>query len=97
MRHFIARELAETYQVLEAENGKVALDLVRKNTVNLIISDVMMPVMDGLEMVKQIKENSAICHIPIIILSAKASLDDRIAGLEQGIDDYITNLSAPPI
>ena len=41
-------------------------------------------------MVKQIKENSAICHIPIIILSAKASLDDRIAGLEQGIDDYIT-------
>ena len=90
MRHFIARELAETYQVLEAENGKVALDLVRKNTVNLIISDVMMPVMDGLEMVKQIKENSAICHIPIIILSAKASLDDRIAGLEQGIDDYIT-------
>ena len=50
----------------------------------------MMPVMDGLEMVKQIKENSAICHIPIIILSAKASLDDRIAGLEQGIDDYIT-------
>ena len=90
MRHFIARELAETYQVLEAENGKVALDLVRKNTVNLIISDVMMPVMDGLEMVKHIKENNSICHIPIIILSAKASLDDRIAGLEQGIDDYIT-------
>lgn len=55
-----------------------------------IISDVMMPVMDGLEMIRQIKENNNICHIPIIVLSAKASLDDRIAGLEQGIDDYIT-------
>ena len=50
----------------------------------------MMPVMDGLEMVRLIKENNNICHIPIIVLSAKASLDDRIAGLEQGIDDYIT-------
>lgn len=46
--------------------------------------------MDGLEMIRQIKENNNICHIPIIVLSAKASLDDRIAGLEQGIDDYIT-------
>ena len=50
----------------------------------------MMPVMDGLDMVKNIKENRNICHIPIILLSAKSSLDDRIAGLEQGIDDYIT-------
>ena len=50
----------------------------------------MMPVMDGLDMVKNIKENRNICHIPIILLSAKSSLDDRIAGLEQGIDDYMT-------
>lgn len=48
---------------------------------DLIISDVMMPVMDGLEMIRQIKENNNICHIPIIVLSAKASLDDRIAGI----------------
>ena len=53
---------------------------------DLIISDVMMPVMDGLEMIRQIKEKNNICHIPIIVLSAKASFDDRIAGLEQGID-----------
>lgn len=46
--------------------------------------------MDGLDMVKNIKENWEICHIPIILLSAKSSLDDRISGLEQGIDDYIT-------
>ena len=50
----------------------------------------MMPVMDGLDMVKNIKENREICHIPTILLSAKSSLDDRISGLEQGIDDYIT-------
>ena len=50
----------------------------------------MMPVMDGLDMVKTIKADHDTCHIPIIILSAKSSLDDRIAGLEQGIDDYIT-------
>ena len=50
----------------------------------------MMPVMDGLEMIKRIKENKDICYVPIILLSAKASLDDRITALEQGIDDYIT-------
>ena len=50
----------------------------------------MMPVMDGLDMVKAIKADHNTCHIPIILLSAKSSLDDRIAGLEQGIDDYIT-------
>lgn len=50
----------------------------------------MMPIMDGLDMVKAAKADRNTCHIPIIILSAKSSLDDRIAGLEQGIDDYIT-------
>ena len=59
-------------------------------TVKITPTDVMMPLMDGLDMIRQIKENTAICHIPIIVLSSKASLDDRIAGLEQGIDDYIT-------
>jgi YesN/AraC family two-component response regulator len=49
----------------------------------------MMPVMDGFEMINHIKEDKDCCHIPIIILSARASLDDRIAGLEKGIDDYI--------
>ena len=57
---------------------------------DLICLDVMMPVMDGLDMVKAIKADHNTCHIPIILLSAKSSLDDRIAGLEQGIDDYIT-------
>lgn len=57
---------------------------------DFIVTDVMMPVMDGLTMVHKIKQNKDICHIPIIVLSAKASLDDRLQGLREGIDDYIT-------
>ena len=90
LRTFLKNSLSEHYTVITAANGKEGLQHAVDDLPDLIISDVMMPVMDGLEMVRQIKENSTICHIPIIILSAKASLDDRIAGLEQGIDDYIT-------
>ena len=82
--------LSENYTVITASNGEEGLQHAVDDLPDLIISDVMMPVMDGLEMIRQIKENNNICHIPIIVLSAKASLDDRIAGLEQGIDDYIT-------
>lgn len=90
LRNFLKNSLSEYYTVITAANGEEGLQHAIDDIPDLIISDVMMPVMDGLEMVKQIKENSNICHIPIIVLSAKASLDDRIAGLEQGIDDYIT-------
>ena len=90
LKAFLKNILSENYTVITASNGKEGLQHAVDNIPDLIISDVMMPVMDGLEMIRQIKENNNICHIPIIVLSAKASLDDRIAGLEQGIDDYIT-------
>lgn len=90
LRHFLWNILSETYTVLEATNGKEGLKYAQQYIPDLIISDVMMPVMDGLDMVKAIKADHDTCHIPIIVLSAKSSLDDRIAGLEQGIDDYIT-------
>lgn len=90
LRHFLWNILSETYTVLEATNGKEGLEYAQQHIPDLIISDVMMPLMDGLDMVKAVKENHNTCHIPIIVLSAKSSLDDRIAGLEQGIDDYIT-------
>jgi len=82
--------LSGKYHIIEASNGEEGLHKVWETLPDMIISDVMMPVMDGLEMVKQIKSNKDICHIPIIILSSKSSLDDRIQGLENGIDDYIT-------
>lgn len=90
LRLFIHNILSDTYRVLTASNGQEGLQCALEQSPDLIVSDVMMPVMDGLDMVKGIKENPAVCHIPIILLSAKSSLDDRIAGLEQGIDDYIT-------
>lgn len=90
LKAFLKNILSENYTVITAPNGKKGLQHAVDNIPDLIISDVMMPVMDGLEMIRQIKENNNICHIPIIVLSAKASLDDRIAGLEQGVDDYIT-------
>lgn len=90
LKVFLRNILSESYTVITASNGEEGLQRAVDDLPDLIISDVMMPVMDGLEMIGQIKENKNICHIPIIVLSAKASLDDRIAGLEQGIDDYIT-------
>lgn len=57
---------------------------------DIVISDIMMPEMDGIEYLKQVKGNSDICHIPIILLSAKSSLNDQIQGLEYGADEYIT-------
>ena len=84
LKAFLKSILSENYTVITASNGEEGLQHAVDDLPDLIISDVMMPVMDGLEMIRHI------CHIPIIVLSAKASLDDRIAGLEQGIDDYIT-------
>lgn len=90
LRKFLNDILSREYLVFEAENGKDGLDMAMSKMPDIIVSDVMMPVKDGLEMVREIKDNRDLCHIPIILLTAKASLDDRIKGLEKGIDDYIT-------
>ncbi len=90
LRSFLHDILSADYEVLQAENGKVGLDIAQKEMPDFIITDVMMPEMDGLTMVRHIKRNAEICHIPIVVLSAKASLDDRVQGLSEGVDDYIT-------
>ena len=90
LRSFLVSILSDQYTVLQAENGKKGLETTIQEMPDFIITDVMMPVMDGLTMVHQIKQNKDVCHIPIIVLSAKASLDDRLQGLNEGIDDYIT-------
>lgn len=90
LRRFLTVILSHQYTILEAVNGQEGLEQVKQHAPDFIISDVMMPVMDGLDMVSCIKEDLEICHIPIILLSAKSALDDRIKGLEYGIDDYIT-------
>lgn len=90
LRAFLYSILSGTYQVLLAENGQQGLDMTRSEQPDFVLTDVMMPVMDGLQMVHQIKQDSEVSHIPIIVLSAKASLNDRIEGLKEGINDYIT-------
>ncbi len=90
LRTFLKDILNDTYQVIEASDGKEGFELAVQQLPDFIISDVMMPRMDGLDMVKAIKENREVSHIPIVLLSAKSSLDDRIHGLERGVDDYIT-------
>ena len=90
LRRFLVSLLSGTYSVMTAENGKQGLEMAIEHQPDFILSDVTMPVMDGLTMVGLIKRNPDICHIPIIILSARASLEDKAEGIRQGIDDYIT-------
>ena len=90
LRAFLYSILRGSYHVIQAANGKQGLEMAERELPDFIITDVMMPEMDGLTMVRHIKNNTEICHIPIIVLSAKASMEDRLAGLRAGIDDYIT-------
>ena len=75
--------------MLTAGNGEEALALLKEQEADLILTDVMMPVMDGLQLCKQLKQNLRTCHIPIIMLSAKTDLKEQLEGLQVGADDYI--------
>lgn len=90
LRMFLESILSHDYNVLLAENGKRGLDIARKFMPDFILTDVTMPVMDGITMVHYIKQDNNIAHIPIIILSAKASVEDHLKGFEEGIDGYLT-------
>ena len=86
---FIQRELSASYNILTALDGQEALTVLQKQNVHLVISDIMMPVMDGIELCKKIKSDLQYSHVPIILLTAKNSLQSKIEGLEVGADAYI--------
>jgi signal transduction histidine kinase/CheY-like chemotaxis protein len=90
VRQFIKNSLPREFKVVEAEHGKEGLEKADKYIPDLIISDVMMPVMDGIEFVEQIKKGLKTSHIPVILLTAKESTDNRIEGLQTGADDYLS-------
>ena len=90
LRQFLYTILHPQYNILMAENGKVGLSMARKMVPDFILTDVTMPVMDGITMIHNIKQDPDISHIPIIILSAKASVEDQLKGFEEGIDGYLT-------
>ena len=89
LRNFLVFSFQNSYRVLEAANGKIGLELANKHTPDLIISDVMMPEMDGIELCSRVKSNIQTSHIPIILLTAKALVENWVEGLEIGADDYI--------
>ncbi len=83
------------FQVVTAPDGASALDKVHKHQPDLIVLDVMMPELDGLEVCKLLRKDSATADIPILMLTAKATEVDRILGLELGADDYVTKPFSP--
>lgn len=89
IRQYIEESLKEDYRILQACNGKEGKDLALDQMPDLIVSDIMMPEMDGIEMTKKLKEDIRTSHIPIILLTAKTSATDQQEGYDSGADSYL--------
>ena len=87
---FMAESLSTEFQVLTAMNGQEALELLNDENVNIVVTDVMMPIMDGMELCRRIKTDIRTSHIPVILLTARTAEEYRLQGFELGADDYIT-------
>ena len=87
LKHYLIRE---NYSVSTAASGNTGLNLVTKEKPDLVILDLMLPEMDGLEVCRQLRRNPATAQIPILILTAKGEETDKVVGLEMGGDDYVT-------
>ncbi len=90
IRGYISSELGAEYRILEAENGLEGKEKAEQHVPDIIICDVMMPEMDGYELTELLKKNQITSHIPIIMLTAKATESSELEGMEHGADDYIT-------
>lgn len=89
LRRFLERNLKHDFNVFSAENGQEALIVLEENIVDIAISDIVMPVMGGLELVRRIKEDEQHSHIPVVLLSARTNVETKIEGMECGADSYI--------
>jgi signal transduction histidine kinase/CheY-like chemotaxis protein/AraC-like DNA-binding protein len=90
IRLLLKELLLEKYVVYESENGKSAIDILKKIVPNLILSDVVMSDMDGLTLCTRVKNNIATCHIPFLLLSARNAAEEKLEGFEAGADGYLT-------
>lgn len=95
MRSYIISLLQDKYEIIAVENGQFALDVLDKFHPQAILSDVMMPVMDGFQLTKKIKEDPQLRHIPIILITAKAGKETTIEGFDAGADDYLPKPFSP--
>jgi len=89
LRNFLQMNLSDKYNILCAENGKTGLHTALTMMPDLIVTDIMMPDLDGISLCYQLKNNELTSHIPIILLTAKSTLTDKIEGIRSGADDYI--------
>ena len=90
IREYIRSSFTEFYEVITAKDGKEGWELAQGRIPNIIVSDIMMPVMDGIELCKRVKEDMRTSHIPVILLTAKDSLQDKEEGYASGADSYLT-------
>jgi signal transduction histidine kinase/ligand-binding sensor domain-containing protein/DNA-binding response OmpR family regulator len=90
LRGFLKSQLQRFYRILEAENGKIGFEVAKEQLPDLILSDIMMPEMDGIELLKTLKNTTETSHIPLILLTAKSAIENQIEGLKYGADHYIT-------
>lgn len=90
IRDYLKQELGNEYKVICTTNGKEALQIVQTTNIHIVISDIVMPKMNGVELCRQIKNSQDYSHIPVILLSAKSSVSQIEEGLDIGADDYIT-------
>jgi len=98
MRLVLKDCLKNDYRIVEAENGREAIDMLNQDSdIQLVVSDVMMPVMDGMELVHHMKTDIMLSHIPIVLLTAKSAEESIIGGFREGADDYITKPFNPEI
>lgn len=90
IRGYLSRELRQEYHIVECQDGQQAFDQIIQQSPDLIISDLMMPNMDGLTLCSKVRQNVRLNHIPFILMTAKTQEEDRLQGLEAGVDAYIT-------
>ena len=89
LRRFISENLRDNYNIMTAGNGVEAIKVLDRKNVDLIVSDIMMPDMDGIELAKAVRNNPVFTHIPIVLLSAKTDVETKVEGLNIGADAYI--------
>lgn len=87
--NFMSKELGKEYKVFKATNGEEALKVIHNEIIHIVISDITMPIIDGIELCNRIKSNIESSHIPVILLTALSAVQSRIKGLESGADAYI--------
>lgn len=86
---FMTEKLNSSFSIEKATNGAEAFDIIERKNIDIVITDIMMPIMDGFELCKKIKTDIEYCHIPVVLLTAKNDLSSKIRGLETGADAYI--------